>query len=234
MFRYKLLVIIPGILICLFFTGRLVFAKQGTEVIEAIYNDIKLYVDGLLITPKDKDGSIVEPFIYNGTVYLPLHAIGEAFGEFVEWDGSTFSVYVGERNDTDKYLSEHLVAYQVGGNGYYPYAISDGKSFSLSGIKYYRGVVGANHGGGPGWGLYNLNGQFKSISGIIGHVDGTNTKDSVVKFYLDGKLKEEYYLKGDDLAQSFTIDVSGALQMKIEFGMGSTDGQYALADVIVK
>ena len=38
----------------------------------------------------------MEPFIYNGTTFLPVRAISEALGKEVEWDGPTSSVYIGE------------------------------------------------------------------------------------------------------------------------------------------
>jgi len=71
------------------------YALIGSKSITASYNNIKIYIDQKLITPKDVKGNIVEPFIYNGTTYLPVRAVGEAFGKSVSWDGKTNSVYVG-------------------------------------------------------------------------------------------------------------------------------------------
>ena len=87
--------LIAGILIGVIMTGGMTFAKQGTEMIEALYSNVKIYIDGKKIDPKDANGNTVEPFIYNGTTYLPVRAVGEAFGKVVAWDGSTSSVYVG-------------------------------------------------------------------------------------------------------------------------------------------
>jgi hypothetical protein len=56
------------------------------KTISATYNNIKLYVDGTLITPKDAAGNVVNPFIYNGTTYLPVRAVGSALGKTVGWD----------------------------------------------------------------------------------------------------------------------------------------------------
>lgn len=61
----------------------------------ATYKDIQIYVDGQKITPKDANGNIVEPFVSNGTTYLPVRAVGEAFDKTVEWDGTTNTVYIG-------------------------------------------------------------------------------------------------------------------------------------------
>lgn len=75
--------------------GTLAFAEPVKQNIEAVYNDIKIVIHGEQITPKDGDGNIVNPFIYDGTTYLPIRAVSEALGETVAWDGSTNTVYIG-------------------------------------------------------------------------------------------------------------------------------------------
>ena len=71
-----------------------VIAASVQKQIIANYSNIKIYVDGALITPKDANGNIVEPFISDGTTYLPVRAVGEALGKKVEWDGKSQSVYL--------------------------------------------------------------------------------------------------------------------------------------------
>ncbi len=88
--------LIAGVLIGAMLTSGVVFAKQISETINAVYMNVKLVIDGEEITPKDVNGNIVEPFIYNGTTYLPVRAIGEAFDKDVHWDGETATVYVGD------------------------------------------------------------------------------------------------------------------------------------------
>ena len=73
-----------------------VLAKNLSKTIEVFYKNIKIYVDGNLAIPKDASGRIVEPFIYEGTTYLPVRAVSEALGRPVEWEGTTSSVYIGE------------------------------------------------------------------------------------------------------------------------------------------
>ena len=74
-----------------------VFASTGSRTLQASYQDIQIYIDGVLIIPKDANGNAVEPFIVNGTTYLPVRAVGQAFGKDVYWDGATSSVYIGSR-----------------------------------------------------------------------------------------------------------------------------------------
>lgn len=72
-------------------------ARTGQQSAVLNYTDIKLCVDGQLITPKDANGSPVEPFAIQGTTYLPVRAIGEALGKPVDWDSATHTVYIGQK-----------------------------------------------------------------------------------------------------------------------------------------
>ena len=103
--------LIAGVLIGATLTSGVVFAKQISETAELFYNNIKIYIDGGEIVPKDANGNVVEPFTMNGTTYLPVRAISNAFGKDVEWDGATQSVYIGKKNQTkpDNYL--HKIQY---------------------------------------------------------------------------------------------------------------------------
>ena len=74
-----------------------VFATPMEKMIMAFYNNIRIYVDGSLIQPKDADGNIVEPFIYEGTTYLPVRAISQALGKEVDWDDKNKTVYIGKK-----------------------------------------------------------------------------------------------------------------------------------------
>ncbi|MDR1574245.1 MAG: copper amine oxidase N-terminal domain-containing protein [Clostridiales Family XIII bacterium] len=71
------------------------FAAGGAKTITANYDNIKIYVNEKLLSPKDADGNSVEPFISNGTTYLPVRAVAEALGQDVGWDGNAKSVYIG-------------------------------------------------------------------------------------------------------------------------------------------
>lgn len=73
------------------------FAAPVGKAITAFYNEIKIYVDGNKIEPKDGNGKTVEPFICEGTTYLPVRAVAEALGKKVEWDGESNTVYISER-----------------------------------------------------------------------------------------------------------------------------------------
>lgn len=63
-----------------------------------MYENIKILIDGEEYTPKDANGNVIEPFIYNGTTYLPVRGIANAFDVDVDWDGATASIYLGKKD----------------------------------------------------------------------------------------------------------------------------------------
>lgn len=61
------------------------YQKQAT----LNYAGISITVDGKTVVPKDANGNTVEPFMIDGTTYLPLRAIGSALGMDVGWEQAT-------------------------------------------------------------------------------------------------------------------------------------------------
>lgn len=70
-----------------------VVASSGWQSAQIYYNNIKIVIDGEEITPKDVLGNVVDPFIMDGTTYLPVRAVSEALGMDVRWDGSTHGIF---------------------------------------------------------------------------------------------------------------------------------------------
>ena len=88
---------ICGVLVTVLVMGLTVpgFAALTAKTIE-VYTGVNLYVDDVKFTPRDANGKEVEVLLYNGTTYLPVRAIGEAYGKAIAWDGSTKSAYIGD------------------------------------------------------------------------------------------------------------------------------------------
>ena len=79
------------------------FAATVAKTI-TVYTGITLYYDGVKVEPKDANGKAVEPLLYNGTTYLPVRAVSGLFGEDINWDGKTQSVYIGDIPVNKTYL----------------------------------------------------------------------------------------------------------------------------------
>ena len=86
--------LILGIFIGVILTGGVVFSQQISKTAELCYHNIKIFIDGEEIIPRDVQGNVVEPFTMNDTTYLPVRAIADAFGKDVTWDEETQSVYI--------------------------------------------------------------------------------------------------------------------------------------------
>lgn len=69
---------------------------------------VKIVIDGVLIDPRDANGKSVPPFIKDGTTYLPVRAVGEAFNKNVEWDGDNRRVIITSRESARR---DELVYY---------------------------------------------------------------------------------------------------------------------------
>ena len=84
------------------------YAASNSKNIEIFYRNIKIMIDGAEYIAKDVNGNVVEPFIYNGTTYLPVRGIANAFGKDVIWDGANATVYLGkkDRNAPDNRLDK--------------------------------------------------------------------------------------------------------------------------------
>jgi len=59
-----------------------------------LFRDIRIYVNGVKLKTD------VEPFIYNGRVFVPVRFISEALNQMVEWDAKNWIVYIGEKTVT--------------------------------------------------------------------------------------------------------------------------------------
>lgn len=69
-------------------TGYAAYQKQAT----LDYVGVKITLDGQEITPTDANGNAVEPFIMDGTTYLPVRGIANALGLGVEWNAESHTV----------------------------------------------------------------------------------------------------------------------------------------------
>lgn len=214
-----------------------VFAKQATETINVIYDNIKILIDGVEYTAKDANGNVIEPFIYNGTTYLPVRGIANAFNKEVEWEPQTSTVILGSKNYD--WLDQM---------GYANYETS-GKENTLTawvpdasatdGIKYNRGIrfrlgyggyngAGAQENNDSTWSSYQnveylLNSNYKSFKGKMTCAREETVTDSlrnsqsvIVKIYGDNNLlyTSPPLTKGAK-AVEFDIDISNYKILKI-------------------
>ena len=197
--------LITGVLIGATITGGIVFATTGTKTIDVIYNNIKIYKDNVLCELKDANGTVVEPFIYNGTTYMPVRGTANLAGMDVEWDGATQSVYLwDEISANETFLMDVCPPYA--GNVYTDDFKMGGELYS--GFRIFRGD----------YAMINLNGKYSSLKMTVGPTDEyCDIPDiATVKIILDQKIVKTFDVKITDYPIQINIPLNKALQMKIE------------------
>ena len=184
---------------------------DGIRTIQAVFKNIKICVDGVEMTPRDTAGKEVEPFIYNGTTYLPVRAVGEAVGKEVTYDSTTNTVYLG-KSGVKSYLGQQVTAYQKEGWTHEGTYSMGGKSY-VNSLKLDSSSSNA---------FYNLNGLYTVMSGVYGMEDGTSEdRESAISFYGDGRLLNTITIRGGELPKQFAVNVSGVAQLKIKRNDGN-------------
>lgn len=103
MFKEKLKFVVVGFLIGVLLVGSIGFAASTGTLYDVLTGGIRIVVDGKQLNPTDANGNRVEPFIYNGTTYLPVRAVANAMGKAVYWDGPEYTVYLGEMDGKLEY-----------------------------------------------------------------------------------------------------------------------------------
>lgn len=190
-------------------TGTALAANTVYKNIRVQYCGIKLMVNGAPVTPKDANGSTVEPFIYNGTTYLPVRAVGNALGQDVSWNGSTKTVYIG-MNETDT-KTKKLTPYETSNMAIME---NKGRTISMMGKKYTQGLEPGAYSSSA---LYSLDGLYKSVEMDIGRQDGRGSNyTAALNFYVDGDLVDTYALEPEMQTQHIKVNLKNGLQLKIE------------------
>ena len=121
-----------------------------------------------------------------------------------------------------------------------PYRIELGEAWTnrtMGGTKYLTGIsVGKTDGfvyfEGIGYALFNLDGKYNKLTFDVGNIDdlGSPTNEELY-IYLDGDVVWSHKLDPEALPQNYSIDVSGAKQMKI---VGTKwAGDYGIANMKV-
>ena len=201
-----------------------------------VYTGINVYVDDKLVEPKDANGNPVEVFVYNGTTYLPIRAIGNALGLPVQYESSTQSAYVG------KHASDTPSAW-----------LADMDYFSGS-EKINKSATGKDNTGAThshcitcyGYDdfdrTYLINGQYSAISGVLyqpyGYRSDRVSAGSVFEIYGDGELLYSYtfneYTTGFK-PLDFHVDLTGVLELKVRLrvpgSLSTTYSALSLGDV---
>lgn len=96
--KIKILFVVLNIMIIMISAS----ANTGVMKKDVWYNDINITLNGKKITPRDANGTYVEPFIIDGVTYLPVRGIASALSLDVEWDENSNTVKLSTPNQTSQ------------------------------------------------------------------------------------------------------------------------------------
>lgn len=198
-------------------------AQMVGKTIE-VFTGITIYVNGAEMKPTDANGNPVDVFVYEGTTYVPLRAVSQSLGENVQYDGPTQSVYIGDDPRMTNYLLTVCPPYESSGYR--------AKAFSMDGISYPANGFYLDS-SPKDYALFNLNGQYSSLTVTMGHLNGHSQYESGICIYLDGQLSQTITLEKECLAKQITIPLNGALQLKIARNQEKSSGGVGFANAIL-
>ncbi len=250
--RKRLQGLIAGLLIGVTITSGMVFAKQATETIGVIYDNIKILINGKEYQPTDANGNAVEPFIYNGTTYLPVRAIANAFDKDVEWEAQTSTVALGSKNydwldqigyaDYQTIMPNNRMTTISAQTRVEDGMIYDrGLDFQLNYGSYDDGIKKLNDGTMLCYQevSYLLNKNYKTFEGTLTTIKANLPTDGreqavIVKYYGDGELiYTSPILSKGSKSLKFSVDVSEykLLKIRVEIPNVYVGMQYARTNI---
>ena len=192
------------------------FAATVAKTI-TVYTGITLYYDGVKVEPKDANGKKVEPLLYNGTTYLPVRAVSGLFGEDINWDGKTQSVYIGDMPGKKTYLRD-LPFYESSSLSLPDTLTMDGKTY----VNCFK-LGDASITGNKEYVSWNLDGAYDTLEFDVGHIFANDTAKQVI-VYLDGQPAKIIDIGAGDKVKHVKVDLNGALRLKIQVEKGSRTG----------
>jgi hypothetical protein len=213
------------------------YASSVVKTIQVSYDNIKIYVDDKLISSKDGNGKSVEPFIYDGTTYLPVRAVSEALGKEVKWDGNTKSIYIGEPKVTDASLVwlNDVESFNHKSSGFSSWEVCDNNSFKDSTGNFCNRAINIfTCGSSSSYTDYLINKKYSKIKGkfILSFDSRSSEYNGNIKIYGDNKLLyTSAVMTGGELPIDFDVDITGVEKLKLEVNNDGGDNNYGLVDV---
>lgn len=179
-----------------------------------VQTGVNIYVNDNLLKPTDANGNPVEPFIYEGTTYLPVRAIANAFDTDVKWEGKTGSVYVGKHKSDEPAVLLQDLDYFTGKDFKFKTSEKDNLGKNQTNVLYGYSIEN----------VYKINGKYTSIAGTLFqfYESRSSSWPSNIKIYGDGKLLYEADMNKGIEPIDFNIDITGVLELKVDFYGGES------------
>ena len=90
--KFRKIAILVAVMMLVMSFSSTGFASWLDQTIKASYRNISVYVNGTMKQAKTATGAVVEPFIVDGTTYVPLRGIAEMLGYQVNFNPTTYRI----------------------------------------------------------------------------------------------------------------------------------------------
>ena len=237
--KQRLQGMVIGILTTVLLLGTVTAFAADTRTIEATFGNFRTYLFDQEFTVRNTQGEVLQPFMYNGSLYLPAEAILHAMGDNASWDAA---VGIFRFGSVDAPPARERVPLQTaapffdsGRTGSHDNAdFGDVQTpnprypgVQMGGVTYYNAIIyrSSRSRHTPNWlalvdngvfTLHNLNGQYRIFSGSIGRLDGSSMHNATVEIRGDGRLLETLHLNAADMPRQFSLSVEGVAQLRVD------------------
>ncbi len=178
--KMKMRSFVVGFLVALLI-GNFGFAETAKKTLNAVYNNIKIIIDGIEITPRDANGNRIEPFVVADTTYLPVRVIAEALGQPVEWDAEKNAVVIGtKKTESGNIGITELIKTR-------PKYSGEGQIGDIEAFEVLQQRQSGENAIRYGDATFLLNGDFKRLTGKFAVPDGSKNYGHL-EIYADKKL----------------------------------------------
>ena len=235
--KQRLKDLVMGALVTVMVFGTVTAFAATPQTIEVVFGNVRTTLFGHEFIVRNEQGVIIEPFTYNGMVYVPVDVISHAIGANVQWDESSRTLNFGAVNQPPvvRYrvpLQTAAPFFDSGRTGFHDnrdygdvQTPNNRESIQIGGTPHYNTIVYRSsrrrarnstiYDNGV-FTLHNLNGQYNRFSGYIGRVDGSSMYDATVEIRGDGRLLQTLYLNAADMPIPFSLSVEGVTQLRVD------------------
>lgn len=199
---------------------------NGKELIEALYEDVKIIINGRLVSP------LVRPFqVEGGHLMVPIRTIGEELGLIVQWDPKEKAVYINEKEDADPmekpqpaYVEDLTVLRNVG-----PFFQLNSRNITIASREFNHGLIIELAGsssqktqetaGNFGETVVDLQGNYSWLEGYLGVDDETRNSRGTFSIQILGDDLLIYETRAIEPSQypfKFQASVKGVKRLTIK------------------
>ena len=233
--------IIIGFIFGIIFAGMLAVAASNVRLTQ-IWIDttpLTIEIDGRVISPVDADGNPVQPFISEGTTYLPVRALAGAFGKQVDWDGNTRTIKIFDPRPAVNYFEESFTGPISANwrtiNGDYRFDGPNGIAFGFSGAIELIDIL-------PNAKL-NFTVEFEASSAgnggdwrLFGIYLGKNERENLTDFIGVLGSGSRRHLHANNIRSSVSVNINQFYNIKIVVNNQKADiyidGEYINSDIL--